>query len=43
MHLRHGPPLLRLALAGGALWLMILLVGTLDDFMTRTWLGIPGK
>jgi cytochrome c oxidase subunit 4 len=43
MHLRHGTALVRLAVAGGVLWLMILLLGTMDDFMTRAWLGIPGK
>jgi caa(3)-type oxidase subunit IV len=43
MHLRYGTPLMRLAVAGGVLWLAILLLGTMDDFMTRAWLGVPGK
>lgn len=43
MHLRYGAPLMRLTVAGGLLWLTILLLGTMDDFMTRAWLGIPGK
>jgi hypothetical protein len=30
-------------IAGGLLWLGILMVGTLDDVITRGWPGIPGK
>jgi caa(3)-type oxidase subunit IV len=43
MHLRYRSPLPRLAAAGGLLWLAILLLGTMDDFKTPSWLGIPGK
>lgn len=43
MHLRYRSPLPRLVAAGGLLWLAILLLGTMDDFKTPSWLGIPGK
>ena len=37
----HGLP--RLAAAAGVVWLGFLIVGTLDDVLTRSWLAIPGK
>lgn len=43
MHLKYGFPQQRLTLAAALLWLAILLVGTLDDVLTRGWLPIPGK
>lgn len=43
MHLRVSHPLDRLALAGGVLWLAILLLGTMDDYLTRAWLPLPWK
>lgn len=43
MHLRVGDSLSRLAFAGGVVWLLILFLGTLDDYLTRAWLPIPGK
>lgn len=43
MRLRLSPPLQRLVAAAGLLWLGILLVGTLDDYLTRGWLRFPGK
>jgi cytochrome c oxidase subunit IV len=43
MHIRHSTHLTRLVVAGGLIWLMILLLLTLSDFMTRGWTGIPGR
>lgn len=43
MHLRHSNKLTKLVVAGGLMWLGILLVLTLADFTTRGWLGTPGK
>ncbi len=41
MHVRHSPPLTRVAVAGGFLWLVILLVLTLSDYFSRGWLPSP--
>ncbi len=35
MHVRYGSPLLRVFAAGGFLWLVILFVLTLSDYLTR--------
>src|ERR1051325_5063638 len=43
MHLRHSTRLTRLVLLGGMLWLAILLVFILSDFVTRGPLGVPGR
>jgi cytochrome c oxidase subunit 4 len=43
MHLRWARPITRLAAVIGLLWLGILIVGTLDDLLTRGWLSVPGK
>lgn len=43
MRLRHSNKLTKLVVAGGLMWLGILLVLTLADFTTRGWLGTPGK
>ena len=43
MHLRGSSPLTRLVGIGALLWLAILIVGTLDDILTRGWLPVPGK
>jgi len=43
MHLRSSPGLTRLVGVAALLWLSILIVGTLDDFLTRSWLPAPGK
>lgn len=43
MHLRWSRPVTRLVGVIGLLWLAILIFGTLDDFLTRGWLPIPGK
>lgn len=43
MHVRHSTKLTKLVVTGGLLWLMILLMLTMTDFVTRGILGIPGK
>jgi caa(3)-type oxidase subunit IV len=43
MHLRWSRPMTRLVAVIGLLWLGILIVGTMDDALTRGWLPIPGK
>lgn len=43
MHLRHSTILTKVVVGGGMLWLGILLVLSLSDFITRGWLPVPGK
>lgn len=43
MHIRHSTKLTKLVVVGGLLWLAILLLLTLTDFATRTWIGVPGR
>jgi cytochrome c oxidase subunit 4 len=43
MHLRWSLAITRLAGVAALLWLAILIVGTLDDVLTRGWLPAPGK
>jgi cytochrome c oxidase subunit 4 len=43
MHLRYSGGLTRLVVLAGLLWLGILLVGGMDDYLTRGWLAVPGK
>ena len=43
MHIRHSTKLTKLVVVGGLLWLAILLLMTMTDFATRSWLGVPGR
>ncbi len=43
MHGRFSTGVIRIAIVGGLLWFGILFVGTLNDYLTRAWLGVPGK
>jgi cytochrome c oxidase subunit IV len=43
MHLRASAGTTRIVALAALLWLAILIVGTLDDVLTRGWLPIPGK
>ena len=43
MHLRHSTRLTKITLAGSLVWLGILLAFTLQDILTRGWIGFPGK
>src|SRR5580704_11045366 len=42
MHLRHSTILTKVVVGGGMLWLGILLVLSLADFVTRGWLPVLG-
>jgi caa(3)-type oxidase subunit IV len=42
MHLRWSPAPVRIVALAALLWLAILIVGTLDDVLTRGWLRPPG-
>lgn len=43
MHLRYSPRLTWFVVASGFLWLAFLIAGTLHDYISRGWLGVPGK
>jgi cytochrome c oxidase subunit IV len=43
MHVRYSGKLTALVVSGGLLWLLIMLGLTLQDYLTRGWLGVPGK
>jgi caa(3)-type oxidase subunit IV len=43
MRLRWTRPATRLVAIIALLWLAILIVGTMDDVLTRAWLPAPGK
>ena len=43
MHIRHSSKLTKLVVLGGLLWLAILLILTMSDFVTRGALGVPGR
>lgn len=43
MHGRQTGGITRLVMLAGVLWLGILIFGTLDDYLTRDWLSVPGK
>jgi cytochrome c oxidase subunit IV len=43
MHVRHSTQLTKLVVLGGLMWLGILLTLSMADFVTRGWIGVPGK
>ncbi len=43
MHVRHSNSLTKLVVLGGLMWLGILLLLSMADFVTRGWIRIPGK
>ncbi len=43
MHIRHSTQLTKVVVVGGLLWLSILITLSMSDFITRGWLGVPGK
>lgn len=42
MHLRHFRRFITVCLGTGLLWLLLLLVLTMSDYLTRNWLPITG-
>jgi cytochrome c oxidase subunit 4 len=43
MHVRHSTQLTKLVVLGGLLWLGILMLLSMADFVTRGWIGTPGR
>lgn len=43
MHAKYSTRLTKLIIVSGFLWLLILIGFTLSDFVSRGWLGVPGK
>jgi cytochrome c oxidase subunit IV len=43
MHIRYSTRLTKLVILGGLMWLGILLLLTLTDFVSRGWINVPGK
>jgi cytochrome c oxidase subunit 4 len=43
MHVRLSTKLTKLVVAGGLLWLAILLFLGMADFVSRGWVGTPGR
>jgi cytochrome c oxidase subunit IV len=42
MNVRHSGPMMKIVIIVALFWFGILIVGTLDDYLTRTWLSVPG-
>ncbi len=43
MHARRSSALTWLVIVVSVAMLLGLMLGTLDDYVTRTWIGVPGK
>jgi cytochrome c oxidase subunit 4 len=43
MHARYSSRLTKLVIVSAFLWLIILFAFTMTDFMSRGWMGVPGK
>ncbi|HEX8179069.1 MAG TPA: cytochrome C oxidase subunit IV family protein [Pyrinomonadaceae bacterium] len=43
MHVRYSPRLTWVVIASGFLWLAIMIVLTLSDYLTRTRTALPGR
>ena len=43
MHVRYGSRLTPLVIAAGLFWLVLLIALSLTDYLTRGWLGVPGR
>jgi cytochrome c oxidase subunit 4 len=43
MGVRHNTPLTKVVVVSGFLWLFILFGLTMGDYLTRPWLGVPGR
>ncbi len=42
MHVRYSPRLTWVVIAGGFLWLFIMIALTMSDYLTRDWSELPG-
>jgi cytochrome c oxidase subunit 4 len=43
MGVRYNTPLTKVVVVAGFFWLFILFGLTLNDYLTRPWLGVPGR
>ena len=41
MHVRYSPKLVRVFVGAGFLWLLIIVVGTMGDYLTRVYMPKP--
>jgi cytochrome c oxidase subunit IV len=42
MNVRRSGPVTKIVIIVALFWLGILIFGTLDDYLTRSWLSVPG-
>ena len=43
MGVRYNTPLTKVVVVSGFFWLIILFGLTMNDYVTRSWLGVPGR
>jgi cytochrome c oxidase subunit 4 len=43
MHARGSPRMTKLVIAAALAWLLMLFALTLGDYLSRGWLGVPGR
>jgi caa(3)-type oxidase subunit IV len=43
MGLRHNTPLTRMVAVSGFVWILILFGIGMSDYLTRAWIGVPGR
>jgi cytochrome c oxidase subunit 4 len=43
MGVRYNTPLTKVVVVAGFFWLLILFGLTMNDYLTRDWLGVPGR
>jgi cytochrome c oxidase subunit 4 len=43
MHVRYGTRLIPVVVLAGLFWLAIMIALSLTDYLTRGWLGVPGR
>ncbi len=43
MGVRYNTPLTKVVVGAGFFWLLIMFVLTLNDYLTRGWLGVAGR
>jgi hypothetical protein len=43
MGLRYNTPLTKVVAVAGLFWLMIMFGLSMSDYLTRGWMGVPGR
>ena len=43
MGLRHNTPLTKMVAVSGFVWILILFGIGMSDYLTRAWIGVPGR